>query len=55
MERKNTYVGCHPAAKGVRDKEFVRSEKSQDESSPNFQIFVPNFVPNFAPDFPRMF
>ena len=33
----------------------VRSEKLQNESFPNFRIFVPNFAPNFAPNFPRIF
>ena len=37
-------------------KKIVRSEKLQNESSPNFfRIFVPNFLPNFAPNFPRIF
>ena len=27
----------------------------QNESFPNFRIFVPNFAPNFAPNFPRIF
>ena len=32
-----------------------RSEKLQNEGSPNFQIFVPDFAPNFAPNFLRIF
>ena len=34
---------------------FVRSEKLQNESSPNFSDFRPKFAPNFAPNFPQIF
>ena len=34
---------------------ILRSEKLQNERSPNCSNFVPNFSPNFAPNFPRIF
>ena len=35
--------------------EFVRSEKPQNESFPNFWNFRSGFAPNFSPNFPRIF
>ena len=34
---------------------FVRSEKSQNESSPNFSNFCPEFCPEFLSEFPPNF
>ena len=48
----NNLSGLSREQVGVK---FVRSEKLQNESSPNFSIFVPEFVPNFATNFPRIF
>ena len=53
MGRCPTLVGRFPNL--VLSGRFIRSEKLQNESFPNFSNFRPEFCPNFAPIFSQMF